>query len=61
MSLEEYIKFLEDEKDYTAKVNGVKYYVQYVENTNQAKIPDSTKHEVSGDNLNGFIITSILK
>lgn len=61
MSLEEYINFLKDEKDYTTEVEGVKYFVQYVKNTNQAKIPDTAKFVVSGDNLDGFIITSVIK
>jgi D-alanyl-D-alanine carboxypeptidase len=61
MSLEEYIKYLKDEKDYTIKVDGMKYFVQYVENSNQTKIPDTAKFVVSGDNLDGFIITSVIK
>lgn len=61
LSLEEYIAFLKDRKRYSAKVEGVNYFIQYVgKNTDQTKIPNTTKFEVSGDNLDGFIITSVI-
>ena len=60
LALEEYITFLKQEKQYTKKVDGVTYFVQYVEKTDVVKIPDTENFKLSGDNENGFIITSVV-
>ena len=60
LALEEYIEFLKEEKEYTKKIDDEKYFVQYVDQTDLTKIPDTAKFEVSGDNLNGYIITSVI-
>lgn len=60
LALEEYIKFLKQEKKYTKKFNGVNYFVQYVEKNDVIKIPDTNNFDISGDNQNGFIVTSVV-
>ena len=58
---EEYVNYLRDKKEYTMKINDVTYFVQYVEQQPFAKIPESQSFKISGDNINGFIITSIIQ
>lgn len=60
LALEEYITFLKEEKEYTKKFDGVNYFIQYVEKNDVTKIPDSINFKLSGDNQNGFIITSVI-
>ena len=59
-AFEEYINYLMTEKEYLMKVNGVTYFVQYVEQAPTVKIPKTQNFNVSGNNINGFIITSII-
>ena len=60
LALEEYIDYLKDKKSYTKKINDVKYFVKYVEETDVTKIPESSNYEISGDNQEGYIITSVV-
>lgn len=61
LALEEYMDFLKDKKDYTMKIDGVTYFVQYEQQAASTKIPNAQSFRVSGDNINGFIITSIIE
>ena len=58
---EEYLNYLRDKKEYKMKMNDVTYYVQYVEQQPFAKIPETQSFKLSGDNIKGFIITSIIQ
>lgn len=62
--LEEYLDFLRAEKERTIKIDGEKYFIQYIGNQdltlNSVNIPDTEKFTVSGDNLSGLIITSLI-
>ena len=62
--LEEYLDTLREEKELTIKVDGEKYFIQFMDNQdlilNSVKIPDTAKFTVSGDNLGGLIITSLI-
>ena len=33
------------------------YYVEYSGNPTSIKVPQNTNYEISGDNMNGFIVT----
>ena len=63
--LEEYLDTLREEKELTIKVDGEKYFIQFMDNQdlilNSVKIPDTAKFTVSGDNLGGLIITSLIE
>ena len=62
--LEEYLDTLREEKELTIKVDGEKYFIQFMNNQdlilNSVKIPDTAKFTLSGDNLGGLIITSLI-
>ncbi|HEY4622213.1 MAG TPA: M15 family metallopeptidase [Solibacillus sp.] len=61
MVLEEYIQFVKKEQSYTTKVNGSTYFVQYTTDMSTVNIPNTDNFNVSGDNKNGYIITSIME
>lgn len=61
MVLEEYIQFVKKEQSYTTKVNGITYFVQYTTDMSSVNIPNTDNFNVSGDNKNGYIITSIME
>lgn len=58
--LEEYLQFLQQEKHYQVAIDDITYVVQYVQHT-QATIPDTESYWISGDNVGGYIITSIVE
>lgn len=62
--LEEYLDYLREEKEVKIKVDGEKYFIQYMGNRNlilnSVNIPETTQFTVSSDNLGGLIITSII-
>lgn len=58
LTLEEYLEFLKQEKEYAQQVNGVNYFIQYVE---ELENPDTNYFDISGDNQNGYILTSVVK
>ncbi|MCH7321473.1 M15 family metallopeptidase [Solibacillus sp. MA9] len=60
-ALEEYISYLKKEQSYTTKVNDTTYFVQYTTNSTTVNIPNTSIFNVSGDNQNGYIITSIIE
>lgn len=59
--LEEYLAYIKKEKVFKAKVHGVHYVIQYSENEPTTSIPKSEQFTISGDNMDGFIITSIVQ
>ena len=61
LALEEYIDFLKKEQSYTTKVKGTTYFVQYTDRRKKVNIPNTANFKVSGDNENGYIITSIIE
>ncbi len=63
-SLEEYIQFIkaysEDHKYLYEQIHGAKieiYYVPAEDDKTQITIPDHCIHQVSGNNIDGFIVT----
>lgn len=63
--LEEYLDYLQQHKNYTHKVDGVTYAVQYVHTKNivqpQVEVPQHTSYTVSADNIGGAIITTVIE
>ena len=60
-AFEEYLNYIKEKKEYKMEMNGVTYFVQYVQQTSFAKIPETQSFKVSGDNKSGFIITSVIQ
>ncbi|MER1985151.1 MAG: M15 family metallopeptidase [Solibacillus sp.] len=58
--LEEYLQFLQQEEYYEMKVDEIAYVVQYAQGTT-AKVPDTQSLRISGNNKDGYVITSILE
>ena len=58
--LEEYIELLQRKKLIEKTVNNTNYIVQYTKNEDIAYIPETAHYTISGDNIGGFIITSIV-
>lgn len=58
-ALEEYMAYLKEEKNLSVQVNGEKYIIQYymVSENRTIKIPKKQKYEISGDNVEGVIVT----
>lgn len=60
-AFEEYITFLKEKQFYKMKVNDTTYFVQYTDNQISVNTHESTNFTVSGDNVGGYIITSVLE
>ena len=58
LTLEEYLAFLKQEKEYAQQINGVNYSIHYVE---KIEDPYSNSFDKSGDNQNGYILTFVVK
>jgi D-alanyl-D-alanine carboxypeptidase len=60
-ALEEYINYLREEKNLTATVNGEEYKVTYypIEASNAIKVPKNSTYEISGNNIDGVIVTEL--
>lgn len=58
--LEEYLQFLQQEEHYEMKVDEIAYVVQYAQGTT-AKIPNTQSLRISGNNKDGYVITSVLE
>jgi zinc D-Ala-D-Ala carboxypeptidase len=58
-ALEEYMDYLREQKNLTATVNGEEYTVTYypIETSNAIKVPKNSKYEMSGNNIDGVIVT----
>ena len=59
--LEEYIQFIQKKETFNFRYKGVDYVIQYAKEGEEVKVPDVEAIDISGDNLSGYIITSILK
>lgn len=59
LTLEEYLKFLKEQKTYTTTINGKQYEISFVPLSEQMtfEIPVNSKYELSGNNTDGVIIT----
>jgi zinc D-Ala-D-Ala carboxypeptidase len=59
LALEEYMDYLKDEKNISATVNGEEYTVTYypISGNTTIKLPGNRKYEISGNNMDGVIVT----
>jgi zinc D-Ala-D-Ala carboxypeptidase len=59
LALEEYIDYLRVEKNLTAIVNEEEYTVTYypIEASNSIQVPENSQYEISGNNIDGVIVT----
>lgn len=57
--LEEYLNYLKEEKDIFASINGKKYTVSFypVSHSMTIKVPVNLYYEISGNNIDGIIVT----
>ncbi|MFY0742951.1 M15 family metallopeptidase [Solibacillus silvestris] len=60
-AFEEYIAYLKEKQFYKMKVNDTTYFVQYTDNKTSVNTLESNNIKVSGDNVSGYIITSVLE
>ncbi|MEK4386161.1 M15 family metallopeptidase [Solibacillus sp. FSL W7-1464] len=58
---EEYIAYLKEKQFYKMKLNDTTYFVHYTGNKRSVNTLESKNIMVSGDNVGGYIITSILE
>jgi zinc D-Ala-D-Ala carboxypeptidase len=60
-ALEEYMDYLRKEKNLTVIVNGEEYTVTYypIEPSSTIKVPKNSKYEISGNNVDGVIVTEL--
>ncbi|HDX9711651.1 TPA: M15 family metallopeptidase [Bacillus cereus] len=58
-TLEEYLEFLKEEKEISTEVEGKKYTVSYykVSENMKVNIPANKQYEISGNNMDGVIVT----
>lgn len=59
LALEEYIDYLRVEKNLTAIVNEEEYTVTYypIEASSSIQVPENSQYEISGNNIDGVIVT----
>ncbi len=57
--LEEYLDYLKEKKEISIEVKGVKYTVSYYSFSKNLtiNIPENSEYEISGNNINGVIVT----
>ena len=57
--LEEYMEYLKEEKTISARVNGEKYEISYypVTKSTTIHVPRDLRYEISGNNIDGVIVT----
>lgn len=58
---EEYIAYLKEKQFYKLKLDDTTYFVHYTDNKTSVNTLESTNVKVSGDNVGGYIITSVLE
>ncbi|PEX67507.1 D-Ala-D-Ala carboxypeptidase VanY [Bacillus cereus] len=58
-TLEEYLEFLKEEKEVSTEVEGKKYTVSYykVSENTKVNVPANKQYEISGNNMDGVIMT----
>ncbi|MGG3477311.1 VanY-A/VanY-F/VanY-M family D-Ala-D-Ala carboxypeptidase [Peribacillus frigoritolerans] len=63
LALEEYLDYLKDEKSISISVEGEKYTISYYpisqNGTIEVEVPANEQYEISGDNMNGVIVTTL--
>ncbi|MEK5080602.1 M15 family metallopeptidase [Solibacillus sp. FSL W7-1436] len=59
--LEEYIAYLKEKQFYKMKLDDTTYFVHYTGNKTSVNTLESNYIKVSGDNVGGYIITSVLE
>ncbi|MCP1495242.1 D-alanyl-D-alanine carboxypeptidase [Peribacillus frigoritolerans] len=63
LALEEYLDYLKDEKSISICVEGKKYTISYYpisqNGTIEVEVPANEQYEISGDNMNGVIVTTL--
>ncbi|WP_045516718.1 VanY-A/VanY-F/VanY-M family D-Ala-D-Ala carboxypeptidase [Neobacillus niacini] len=59
LALEEYLDYLREKKNILANVNGVEYTVTYypLSTSKTINVPENNKYEISGNNVDGVIVT----
>lgn len=59
MTLEEYLDFLKEQKLFTTTVNHQTYEIHYypVSNNTDIPVPENGRYEISGNNMDGVIVT----
>lgn len=59
ITLEEYLDFLKEKKEITTDVEGKKYTVSYykVSGNRKVNVPANKQYEISGNNMDGVIVT----
>ncbi|MGG0811288.1 VanY-A/VanY-F/VanY-M family D-Ala-D-Ala carboxypeptidase [Paenibacillus alvei] len=62
LALEEYLDYLKEEKSISVSVDGTKYTISYYpisqNETIEVEVPANEHHEISGNNIDGVIVTS---
>ncbi|MFS0597720.1 VanY-A/VanY-F/VanY-M family D-Ala-D-Ala carboxypeptidase [Peribacillus frigoritolerans] len=63
LALEEYLDYLKDEKSISISVEGKKYTISYYpisqNGTIEVKVPANEQYEISGNNMDGVIVTTL--
>jgi zinc D-Ala-D-Ala carboxypeptidase len=63
LALEEYLDYLKEEKSISISVKGKKYTISYYpisqNGTIEVKVPANEKYEISGNNMDGVIVTTL--
>ncbi|MBT2760195.1 M15 family metallopeptidase [Paenibacillus sp. ISL-20] len=60
LTLEEYLDYLKEQSSYTTTVEGKEYEIKYVPVTSkdmEIEIPAGSEYEISGNNIDGIIVT----
>lgn len=63
LTLEEYLDYLKDQSSYRTTVEGKEYEIKYVPMTSkdmEIEIPAGSEYEISGNNIDGIIVTVLL-
>lgn len=63
LTLEEYLEYLKDQSSYRTTVEGKEYEIKYVPMTSkdmEIEIPAGSEYEISGNNIDGIIVTVLL-
>ncbi|MFJ7993268.1 VanY-A/VanY-F/VanY-M family D-Ala-D-Ala carboxypeptidase [Peribacillus frigoritolerans] len=63
LALEEYLDYLKEEKSISISVKGKKYTISYYpisqNETIEVEVPANEQYEISGDNMDGVIVTTL--
>ncbi|WP_339293142.1 M15 family metallopeptidase [Paenibacillus sp. FSL W8-0187] len=63
LTLEEYLDYLKEQSSYRTTVDGKEYEIEYVPVTSkdmEIEIPAGSEYEISGNNIDGIIVTVLL-